>query len=168
MNNTSAKVKYWREGRRLRAWELKSAGWSQREIADALGVTEGAVSQWMKRAREGGVQALLNKPRPGRPRKLDRKGLHALEVLLREGAEALGFRGNVWTSHRIAAVISSELGISYHPNHVFRIMRAIGWSCQKPVRRARQRDEGRIEHWRKQRWPELKKGQNQNRRPSSA
>jgi transposase len=86
-----------------------------------------------------------------------------LPALLRQGAEAYGFRGQVWTCGRIAAVIRREFGISYHPVHVGRLLQALGWSPQKPARRARQRDEAAITRWREDTWPAIKRG----RRPSS-
>jgi transposase len=138
-------------------------GWSQRQIAAALGVSEGAVSQWMTRAREGGLEALRQRPRPGAPRRLTADQLARLPTLLHQGAEAYGFRGHVWTCGRIAAVIRLEFGISYHPVHVGRLCQAIDWSPQKPARRARQRDEAAIARWRDNTWPALKRG----RRPSS-
>jgi transposase len=138
-------------------------GWSQRQIAEALGVSEGAVSQWMRRAREGGSEALQQRPRPGAPHRLTADQLARLPVLLHQGAEAYGFRGQVWTCGRIAAVIRLEFGVAYHPVHVGRLCQAIGWSPQKPARRARQRDEAAIARWRDDTWPAIKRG----RRPSS-
>jgi transposase len=123
-------------------------GWSQRRSAAALGVSEGAVSQWIRRAREGGPAALQQRPRPGAPRRLTADRRARLPVLLHQGAEAYGFRGQVWTCGRIAAVIRLEFGISSHPVHVGRLCQAISWSPQKPARRARPRDEAAITRWR--------------------
>jgi transposase len=154
----SSQATNWREGRRLRALELKERGWKQTEIADALGVSEGAVSQWMKRAREEGVEGLRHKPPPGATPRLSEKERARLPELLAQGAEAHGFRGEVWTCERVAIVIRREFGVNYHPAHVSRVVRALGLSLQKPMRRANQRDEEAIRHWREERWPELKKG----------
>src|SRR3712207_9134132 len=86
----------WREGRRLRAFELKQEGWSQQRIADALGVSKGAVSQWMKRARDGGgVQALKRQPAPGATPRLSEEQRAKVPELLERGAEAHGFRGEI-------------------------------------------------------------------------
>jgi transposase len=137
----------WREGRRLRAWELLQAGWRQVDIANALGVTEGAVSQWMKRAREGGMKALHRRPAPGATSKLTPEQLTELPTVLARGAEAYGFRGNVWTHPRIAAVIKQVFGIKYHDNHIPRLLKKIGWTRQKPRRRAAQRNEVAIGQW---------------------
>jgi transposase len=148
----------WREGRRLRALELKERGWKQSEIAEALGVSEGAVSQWMKRAREEGAEALRHKPPPGAPSRLSDEQRARLPKLLARGAEAHGFRGEVWTCERVAVLIRREFGVSYHPAHVSRVVRGLGLSLQKPMRRANQRDEQAIRHWKEERWPKLKKG----------
>ena len=154
----SSQASNWREGRRLRAFELKERGWKQTQIAGALGVTEGAVSQWMKRAREEGVEGLRHKPPPGATPRLSEQERARLRKLLAQGAEAHGFRGEVWTCERVAKVIRREFGVSYHPAHVSRLVRALGLSLQKPARRADQRDEEAIERWKAERWPELKRG----------
>ena len=148
----------WREGRRLRAFELRQEGWKQREIADALGVTKGAVSQWMKRAQKEGVEGLRHKPSPGASPRLSEDQRAKLPELLAQGAPAHGFRGEVWTCGRVAEVILKEFGVSYHPAHVSRLIRKLGLSLQKPTRRANQRDEEAIKRWKEERWPSLKKG----------
>jgi transposase len=157
----------WREGRRLRAWDLKQQGWTQQAIAGALGVTPGAVSQWMSRARRGGVAALRRRPAPGPTPKLTAEQRAQLPALLARGAEAFGFRGEVWTARRVATVIRREFGVRYHPNHVGKLLRAAGWSPQKPRRRASQRDEAAIAAWHAERWPALKKGLTRRGGPSS-
>jgi transposase len=157
----------WKEARRLQAWRLKQRGWSQRQIAEALGVSEGAVSQWMRRARNSGPDALRHCPPPGARRRLTDEQLARLPALLHQGPEAYGFRGAVWTRTRIAVVIRVEFGISYHPAHISRVCQAIRWSPQKPARRARQRDEVAIAHWRDETWPAIKKGQRPSSRRSS-
>jgi transposase len=162
---SSQQATNWREGRRLRALELKERGWKQSEIAEALGVTEWAVSQWMKRAREQGAQALRHKPPPGAPSRLSDEQRARLPELLAQGAEAHGFRGELWTCERVAVLIRREFGVSYHPAHVSRVVRALGLSLQKPQRRAEQRDEEAIEHWKQKKWPSLKKGRKRKAEP---
>ncbi len=157
----------WREGRRLRAWELKQQGWKQRHIADALGVSPGAVSQWVNRAKQGGVEALHRHPAPGRQPRLTTDQRAQLPSLLARGAEAFGFRGDVWTTARVATVIEREFGVRYHPAHVSRLLRAIGWSRQKPIRRASQRDEAAIQTWQAERQPEIEKKPRRKAAPSS-
>lgn len=157
-NTLSSQATDWREGRRLRAFELKQEGWKQREIANALGVSKGAVSQWMKRAEKEGVEGLKRKPPPGASPRLSKEQRAKLPELLARGAPAHGFRGEVWTCARVAEVIRKEFGVGYHPAHVSRLVRASGLSLQKPARQATQRDEEAIERWKEERWPELKKG----------
>jgi transposase len=154
----SSQANDWREGRRLRAFELKEQGWKQTQIAHALGVTEGAVSQWMKRARENGVQDLRHKPPPGAPPRLNEQERAKLPELVAQGAEAHGFRGEVWTCERVAEVIWREFGVRYHPAHVSRLLAKLRLSLQKPQCRADQRDEDAIQHWKAKKWPSLKKG----------
>lgn len=157
-NQSSKQASDWREGRRLRAWELKEQGWNQQWIAEALGVTKGAVSQWMKRGREGGIEGLKRRVASGAPPRLSEKQRAQLPELLARGAPAYGFRGEVWTCERVAEVIRKEFGVLYHPAHVSRLLKKLRLSLQKPQRRANQRDEGAIERWKEERWPELKKG----------
>ena len=154
--------------RRLQAWPLKQRGWRQRQMAAALGVSEGAVSQWIARAREGGVEALRRRLPPGASRRLPPEQLTRLPALLQRGAEAFGFRGQVWTRARVAVVIRFEFGVSYHPVHVGRLLKAIRSSPQKPMRRARQRNEAVIAHWRDETWPAIKRGRKPSSRPSSS
>jgi transposase len=167
MAQEAGRAKEWREERRLRAWALKAKGWSQQKIAEALGVTAGAVSQWMRRGREGGEEALKRRPRLGAEPKLTAEQRAQIPVVLARGAEAFGFRGDVWTAKRVATVIRREFGVRYHPNHVGKLLRAAGWSVQKPIARASQRDEAAIEAWRTERWPALKRGPTRRAGPSS-
>jgi transposase len=145
----------WREERRLRAWALHQQGWMGKTIAEALGVSKGAVSQWLKRAREGGVEALYSQPPPGPAPRLTAEQRARLPSLLARGAETFGFIGEVWTAKRVAMVIRGEFGVRHHPDHVGRLLRTAGWSPQKPIRRATQRDEAAIERWITERWPAL-------------
>lgn len=160
--------KDWREGRRLRAWSLKQQGWKQCTIATALGVSEGAVSQWVNRAQRHGADALRHVPPPGLPSRLQAWQKLALLEMLNAGAEAFGFRGALWTGRRVKALIHQYLGISYHPGHVTRLLKSWGYSLQKPSRQARQRDEEAIARWRDETWPALKKRLRLTSEPSSA
>jgi transposase len=105
----------WREWRRRRAWKLAKQGWSQKKIAEALGVTEGAVSQWMKMEREQGEGGLHGKIAEGPQPRLSQEQLEQLPALLDQGVEAHGFRGEIWTTERVAELIKKQFGVSYHP-----------------------------------------------------
>jgi transposase len=138
-------------------------GWRQRQIATALGVSEGAVSQWLAQVRRDGPTALKPRPRPGRPPRLSPDQQAQVPALLRRGATAFGFRGDRWTCPRVAEVIRREFGVRYHPDHISRLLDRWGFSRQKPIRRARQRDEAAIKEWLEKRYPALAK-----RGPASA
>src|SRR6476660_6370487 len=126
----------WREWRRLRAWQLKQGGWSQRAIAGALGVSEVSVSHWIARASEGGPESLRARPGPGRPPSLSRRQKGLIPEFLWHGAEAYGFTGDVWTCARVAAVIQEELGVLYHKDHVGKLLKELDWTPQMPIKRA--------------------------------
>ena len=158
----------WREERRKRAWALKQNGWPQQQSAVALGVSEGAISQWMRRAREGGgVEALTRRPPPGMTPRLSVEQRAQLPALLARGAPAYGFSGDVWTADRVAVVIEQVFGVHYSRDHVSRILRTCGWSRQQPIRRATQRDEAKITAWAEERWPAIKRGRTKREPPSS-
>jgi transposase len=155
MSTTALNGQDVREWRRLRAWVLHLDGWRGKDIAASLGVSAGAVSGWLKRARAGGVDALRRRPAPGPAPKLTAEQRARVPGLLAHGAEAYGFVGEVWTTRRVAAVIKREFGVSYHPAHISRLVRREGLSLQKPIRRASQRDEAKIAAWREETWPAL-------------
>jgi transposase len=166
--STSKKPTEVGEWRRQRGWALYQAGWWQKDIAAALGVSRAAVCQWIKDAREGGgVEALRSRPHLGGPSKLTAEQRAQIPALLARGAPAYGFRGDVWTAKRIAEVIWRTFGVRYHPDHVSRLLRLAGWSVQRPIQRATQRDADAIRCWYEQRWPALKKRQPTKATPSS-
>ena len=154
----------WREWRRMRAVQLKQQGWFQRAIADALGVSEVSVSHWLARVRDGGEQALRTRLAAGHPPKLTAEQKSQIPGFLWHGPEAYGFRGQVWTCARIARVITEEFGVSYHKDHVSRLLRELHWTPQVPITRALQRDEQAIQRWRDQVWPELRQQARRERR----
>jgi len=145
------------EGRRRRAVGLLQAGNSLSAVARMVGAAVSAVWQWRETVRRKGDKGLAARPAPGRPRKLTSRQRQRLPKLLAAGAQAYGYRNDLWTTRRIAAVIERELGVEYHPAHVSRILADLGWSCQKPERRALERNEAAIEHWKHHRWVEIKK-----------
>src|SRR5512145_1187376 len=107
-------VSDWKQWRRMQAWRLGKRGWQQRDIAVALEVSEGAVSRWLAAARRGGKAALRSRPRPGGLSKLSPSQKRLIPEFLSHGAEAYGFRGELWTTARVATVIEEEFRVSYH------------------------------------------------------
>src|SRR5947209_6850741 len=154
----------WRAWRRLQALHLKQQGWYQRDIADALGVSEVSVSRWLACARDGGPEALRARSAPGHPPKLTPDQKRRIPEFLWHGAAAYGFRGEVWTCARIARVIEEEFGIRYHKGHVSRLLQELHWTPQVPIRRAIQRDEEAIQRWREEVWPDLLRRARRERR----
>lgn len=152
------------EWRRLRAVELERLGWWEIDIAEALGVHRGTVSKWLALAKQKGPSALLAHPTTGHPPKLVIAQKRLIPEFLWHGAEAYGFRGDVWTCARIAQVIEEELGVFYHKDHVSRLMQELGWTPQVPITRAAQRDEVAIKYWRMVTWPELRRKAKRERR----
>jgi transposase len=145
------------ERRRRRAVRLLQAGNSLSAVARMIGAAVSAVWQWRETWRRKGEQGLSAKPAPGRPPKLTPRQRQRLPKILAVGAQRYGYPNDLWTTRRIAAVIKRELRIDYHPAHVSRILAELGWSYQKPERRAVERNEGAIAHWKRYRWVEIKK-----------
>ncbi len=147
----------WEELRRVRALELKREGGRQQSIATAVGVTKGAVSQWLTVARARGGEALRARPHGGRPAELTPAETQLIPELLSCGAEAYGVRAEVWTCPRVRKVIEWGFGVSYHKSHVARLLKELHWTPQMPLERATQRDEAAIARWRTEGWAELKR-----------
>ena len=145
------------EARRRRAVALLDKGLGVREVARQIGCSPMSVSRWRAEVRARGPDALRPKPAPGRPPRVTARQRAKLLTLLLKGATAHGFSTDLWTLPRVATVIARTFGVSYHPAHVWKILRGEGWSCQKPERRAKERDEAAIERWRQERWPHIKK-----------
>jgi transposase len=146
------------EQRRLEAARLFAQGITQAEVARTLGVSSQAASVWYRRWRQGGAVALRGAGRAGRRPRLSRAELDAVAQALRAGPTAFGFDTESWTLKRIAAVIEHLTGVAYHPGHVWRLLRGLDWSPQRPARRAVERDEAAIARWRATDWPRIKRG----------
>jgi transposase len=155
MATTRSSGSDWRTWRRLRAWDLAQLGWGVRSIAVALDASPAAVSRWLALARRDGPQALSAQPHPGAPPKLNADQKRLIADFLWHGTEAYGFRGEVWTCGRVTRVLREEFGVAYHPGHVSRILKDLGWTPQLPITRAIQRDEDAIGSWADQDWPAL-------------
>lgn len=145
------------ERRRRRAMELLRSGHTLSTVARMVGAAVSAVWQWRETFRRKGSQGLAAKPAPGRPQKLTARQRQRLPKLLAIGARRYGYTNDLWTTRRVATVIEHEFGVDYHPAHVSRILADLGWSCQKPERRALERNETAIAHWKRYRWVEIKK-----------
>jgi transposase len=147
------------EKRRKQAAKLFRQGLNQAEVARELEVSRQSASRWHRAWRDGGASALKMAERAGRPPLLKKAGLKKVEARLLKGAEANGFESDLWTLERVAKVIEMVSGVDYHPAHVWRLLKQMGWSLQKPARRALERDEQAIGRWVKEKWPEVKKTQ---------
>jgi transposase len=149
----------------MRALELHRGGWMQCDIAAALGATESAVSQWLASARHGGRKALVSHTdRRGVAPKLTPDQMRLIPDFLWHGAEAYGFRGDVWTCDRVVSVIEEEFDVTYSKSQVSRLLKRLGWTPQVPITRAIQRDEAAIARWRRGPWPGLKEKARRERR----
>ncbi len=145
------------ERRRRRAVRLLEGGHSLGTVARMVGAAVSAVWRWRDTFRRRGAAGLEAKPASGRPPKLTARQRQRLPRLLAHGARAHGYATDLWTTKRVAAVIGREFAVAYHPAHVSRLLAACGWSCQKPERRAVERDEAAIAHWKRYRWTAIKK-----------
>jgi putative transposase len=155
------------EQRRLKAARLLQQGVHQSEVARRVGVHRQSVSRWARQLEEAGRAGLKRARRAGRKPKLTTTDLKRLEQGLKRGPEALGYATSLWTSQRVAHLIEQECGVRYTTTHVWRLLKQLGWSCQRPVGRALERDEEAIRRWKKRRWPELKKTPLGKTKPSS-
>ena len=145
------------EARRYRALRLLDQGRSLNEVARLLDCAPSSVMRWRNARSKGGRRALRVKVSPGRPLKLGRRERRRLVRLLRRGAMEHGFATELWTTERVARVISREFHVRYHRAHVGRLLHALGWSVQKPETRALERDEELIRAWLAKDWPRIKK-----------
>lgn len=145
------------ERRRRRAIQLLEQGFQPVEVARQLGVDRRSVRRWKAAYRQRGENGIRARPAPGRPPALDAKAKARLERLLLKGAEAAGFATDLWTCPRVAELIVERFGVAYHVDHIGRLLRGMGWSPQKPTRRAAERDESAIRRWVKQDWRRVKK-----------
>ena len=156
------------EARRRRAVDLLRDGKSNTEVARLVGADVSSVKRWKRAAAEHGSDALAAKPNRGRPPRLTPDQKQELASIVRAGPLAAGFRTNLWTCRRVAQVIRERFGVEYHRDHVGRVLHALGFTQQKPQRRASQRDEVAIQRWRKHHWKRIKKRAEEAKRSSSS
>jgi len=146
------------ESDRLQAAAMFEQGAKQAEVVRALGVSRSAASKWHTAWQERGRAALQARRNPGRPSRLTLAQREQLEQELLQGPRAQGYETELWTVSRIGKLIQGLFGVRYHDHHVWWLLGRMGWSCQKPARQAKQRDEAAIERWRKVEWPATKRG----------
>jgi transposase len=145
------------EARRRRAAEYFQERKPLAEIARLVGVNVSSVNRWKRAWLEGGMGALAAKPHPGPAPKISWDQKQQLVRILHRGAVAAGFANELWTCARVAKVIRQQFRVSYHPDHVGRILHDLGFSPQKPQRIAREQDSAAVLRWRNQDWPRIKK-----------
>jgi len=145
------------EARRLRAAKLLAQGEKPSVVARAVGSSPSSVTRWKEVIRKRGVEGLKAKPASGRPPFLSKSQKKKLAKILLRGPRANGYRTDLWTTRRVAEVIELRFGVTYHPNYTWYVLRSLGWSCQKPERCARERDEIAIQMWHQHDWPRIKK-----------
>lgn len=156
------------ERRRMQAARLLEQGVPQAEVAREVGVHRQSVSRWAQQLEEQGRRGLKQAGRAGRKPALNPDDLRRIERRLKQGPQALGYATQLWTAARVAQLIEEECGVRYHPGHVWRLLRQLGWSCQRPSGRALERDESAIGQWKRRRWPEIKKKPKKRAGPSSS
>jgi transposase len=156
------------EQRRLRAAELFEQGQTQAEVARTLRVSRQSAHDWYVRWQANGTDGLRAAGRAGRRPRLSVEQREAISQALLQGARAHGFDTDLWTLARVATVVEEVTGIAHHPGHVWRVLKSMGWSLQRPARRAAERDEQAIARWVREDWPRIKKGHAGARQPSSS
>jgi len=145
------------ERRRRQAMALIDRGMRSAAVARAVGVSRASVTRWRQAYEAGGAEAMAAKPHPGGASRLTDAQRKRLVRMLLQGPRKHGYGTELWTLARVAQLIAVKFGVEYHPSAVWHILRAMGWTCQKPERRARERDESAIETWRQKQWPDIKK-----------
>jgi len=146
------------EARRRRAGRLFLRGMSQAEVARRCEVSRTTAMRWHRDFEASGIAGLTSKGPRGRPSRLSAADLRKVERILLQGPLKHGYRTDLWSLPRVAEVIKKTTGESYHPGHVWRILRRLGWSPQRPTTRAKEKDEKAVQRWIRSQWPRIKKG----------
>ena len=147
----------------MRAAELFENDYTQADAAYELGVSRQSASRWYHAWKKGGSSALTGSERTGRKARLSAKQIDRLVKVLTKGARANGFATELWTLQRVAIVIERLFGHHYHPSGVWRVLRRLGWSVQRPRAKAKERNDDAIVQWKFKRWPQVKKHQTARR-----
>ncbi|MFE5511721.1 winged helix-turn-helix domain-containing protein [Streptomyces sp. NPDC056529] len=147
------------EARRVRAAELFDQERSGAEIARMLGVSQESVRRWKRVWEESGADGLRRRPATGRPPKLDDAQVEQVRTALEHGARKHGCEADPWTLERVGLVVERVTGVALSRASVWRLLTGrLGWSLQRPERRAVERDESEIARWIAHEWPRIKKG----------
>lgn len=147
------------EKRRMKAVQLFENGLTQAEVGRRLKVPRQTAYRWYCSWQDGGASALKKAGRAGRKPRITERQREVVVKALIAGPRASGFGSDVWTLPRVAHMVERTTGIKYHPDHMSRLMKELGWSCQRPTTRAKERNEAAITKWRRQVWPTIKKSQ---------
>lgn len=145
------------EKRRFQAMRLLDKGLNQSEAARRVKVARQTVARWAAQRRREGAESLKAAGRAGRKPLLNPADRKRLERLLVKGPEAIGYETPLWTCPRVADLIQREFGVRYHAGHVWKVLVSLGWSPQRPIGKARERNEEGIRTWKKKTWPGIKK-----------
>lgn len=156
------------ERRRFAALDLLKQGLNQSEVARRLKVCSQTVSRWARTSASGGKRAMKAAGRAGRKPLLDRKQVDRLVTLLKAGPEKLGYETPLWTCDRVAHLIGQEFGVRYHAGHVWKVLRRLNWTPQRPTGKALERNEEAIAEWKRKTWPAIKKKPKQKAARSSS
>jgi len=150
----------------MEAARLLRRGVNQSEVARRLGVHRQSVIRWARQLAQAGRAGLKKAGRAGRKPKLSAAQLREVAQALKRGPEALGYATGLWTAGRVRELIEYQCGVRYHEAHVWRILRRLGWSCQRPSGRSLERDEAAIRYWKRVSWPRIKKKPSASGAPS--
>jgi len=146
------------ERRRLEAAQLFAAGLSQAQVARRLKVSPSSANRWHQVWQEHQEAGLARRGPPGAKARLSVEQMQQLEQLLLAGPTTAGYRADLWTLERIVKLVNDRFGVKYHRSGVWFLLRRLGWSCQKPAKQAKERDEAAINRWLGERWPAIKRG----------
>jgi transposase len=151
------------EKRRRKAIALLKSGQTFQEVAAIVGASISSLVRWQQAYRRDGPAGLRSKPNHGRPPFLSPREKQQLEEVLLRGPLGLGYRTDLWTLKRVGQVVEKRFGVRYSVSGLWKLMASLGWSCQKPETRARERDEKAIAHWKRYLWPQIKKSRTTGR-----
>jgi len=146
------------ETRRRVAGQLLLDGRTIGEVMEIVGASQSSVKRWKRAMMKGGMEALNAKPHPGPKPRLNVVQKRKLLRVLAAGPQEAGYRNDLWTCTRVAAVVAKQFGVTYHPCHVWKILRDLGWTSQKPEQQARESNDDAIARWRTHDWPRIKRG----------